>query len=196
MTFKRIISKPTFIFILSLILLLIGIPYGIYGLTLDGGASLGGALILMADFVIFIALLIDRAIVNKISPIRLSIYEFVFLVLCIMIYLHSQRKLIVDIENDNVEYLLVIQNPGNLINNETHLKFPFNKILSTKKSIVIVDKMPKHIDFNVNADWNKSYYYNRYEFEKYPKVTFFCKTSLDFKRDMNQDLIDSLINKE
>ena len=153
MTFKKIISNPT-LFILSSILLLIGIPYGIYGLTLDGGASLGGVLILMADFVIFIALLIDRAIVNKIPPKRLSIYEFVFLVICIMIYSYSQRKLIVDVENDNVEY------------------------------------------FNINADWNSSYYYNRYEFEKYPKVTFFCKTSLDFKRDMNQNRIDSLINNQ
>ena len=50
MTFKKIIAKPTLIFILTSILLLIGIPYGIYGLTLEGGASLGGALILIADF--------------------------------------------------------------------------------------------------------------------------------------------------
>ena len=196
MNFKKIISKPTLIFILSSILLLIGIPYGIYGLTLDGGASLGGVLILMADFVIFIALLIDRAIVNKIPPKRLSIYEFVFLVICIMIYSYSQRKLIVDIENDNVEYLLVIENPGDLNNNETHWEFPFNKRISTPKGIVIIDKMTKDIDFKINADWNSSYYYNRYEFEKYPKVIFFCKTSLDFKRDMNQNRIDSLINNQ
>ena len=196
MTFKKIISKPTLMFFLTSFLLLIGIPYGIYGLTLDGGASLGGALILMADVVILIALLIDRAIVKLISPIRLSIYEFVFLILCITLYLHSQRKLIVDIENENVEYLLVIENPGNLINNETHMEFPFNKRISTKKSIVIVDKMTKNIDFNINADWEKSYYYNRYEFEKYPKVTFYCSSSHDFKRNLNQNLIDSLMNNE
>ena len=196
MTLKKIIGKPTLIFILTSILLLISIPYGIYLLTLDGGKSLGGVLILMADFVMFIALLIDRVIVNKVPPIRLSIYEFIFLVLCITIYLHTQRKTIVDIENENIEYLLVIENPGNLTNNETHWKFPFNKRISTRKSIVIVDKMPKNIDFNINADWNKSYYYNRYEFEKYPKVTFFCKSSIDLKKDMNQNLIDNLINKE
>jgi hypothetical protein len=196
MTFKKILSKPTLIFILSSILLIVGIPYGIYGLTLDGGASLGGALILMADFVIFIALLIDRAIVKLIRPIRLSIYECIFLVLCITVYLYSQRKLIVDIENDDVGYLLIIENPGNLISNETHVEFPFNKRISTPKSIVIVDKMTENINFNINADWVKSYYYNRYEFEKYPRVTFFCKTSLDFKGDMSQNLIDSLINKK
>lgn len=196
MALKKIMNKPTLLFILTSILLLIGVPYGIYGLTLDGGASLGGALILMADFVIFIALLIDRAIVNKIPPVRLSIYEFVFLVLCITIYLDSQRKIIVDIENENVEYLLVIENPGNLISDETYWEFPFNKRITTKKSIVVVDKMTKNIDFNINANWNKSYYYNRYEFEKYPRVTFYCKPSLDFKRDMSQNLIDSLMNKE
>jgi hypothetical protein len=196
MIFKKIIAKPTLIYILSLILLLIGIPYGIYGLTLDGGASLGGFLILLADIVIFIALLIDRAIVSKIPPLRLSIYEFVFLVLCISAYLYSQRKLIVDIENESVEYLLVIENPGHLNNNKTHLAFPFNRKISTEKGIVIVDKMAKDIDFNINAYWKYSYYYNKYEFEKYPKVTFYCKTSLDFKRDMSQDLIDSLMNKE
>jgi len=196
MTFKKIIAKPTLIFILTSNLLLIGIPYGIYGLTLDGGASLGGALILMADFVIFIALLLDRAFVNIVPPLRLSIYEFIFLIICITIYLHSERKLIVDIENKNVEYLLVIENPGNLTNNETHREFPFNKRISTRNGTVIVDQMIKNIDFNINAAWNKAYYYNRYEFEKYPKVKFYCKSSLDFKRDMNQNLIDSLINNE
>lgn len=35
MTIKKIIAKPTLIFILSLI----GIPYGIYGLTLDGSKT-------------------------------------------------------------------------------------------------------------------------------------------------------------
>lgn len=194
MTFKKIIGKPTLILILTSILLLLGIPYGIYGLTLDGGASLGGALILMADFVIFIALLIDRAIVKIIPPIRLSIYEFAFLVLGITIYLYSQRRTFVDINNEKVEYLLIIENPGNLICDETQLEFPFNKRISTPKGIVIVDKMTKNIDFNINADWNKSYYYNRYEFEKYPRVTFYCKPNTNFKTNMSENLIDSLIN--
>lgn len=196
MIFKRIISKPTLIFILASILLLIGIPYGIYGLTLDGGASLGGVLILLADLLIFILLVIDRAIVKLISPLKLSVYEFVFLILGITIYMFSQRKLIVEIENENIEYLLVIENPGDMNNNKSHWEFPFDKRIYTQESIVIVDRINGKVDFNINADWNNSYYYNKYEFEKYPKVKFYCKTNFSLKKELNQNSIDSLMNKE
>jgi len=195
MTFKKVFYKPTLISISGFVLLLIGIPSGIYGLTLDGGASLGGALILVATFVIFLVLLIDRALVKRIAPLRLSIYELIFLIVSTSIYFYSQRKIIVDIKDSSIDFLLIIENPGNLTNNETQLEFPFNKRISTNESIVIVDNMTKNIDFNINAGWNKSYYYNRYEFDKYPKVKFFCKTSLDFKRDISENLIDSLMNK-
>jgi len=196
MIFNRIISKPTLIFILASILLLIGIPYGIYGLTLDGGASLGGVLILLADLLIFILLVIDRAIVKLISPLKLSIYEFVFLILGITIYMYSQRKIIVEIESENIEYLLVIENPGNLINNKIHWEFPFDQRIYTKESIVIVDKIIGNVDFNIHADWNNSYYYNKYEFEKYPEVKLYCRTNFALKKDLNQKMIDSLMNKK
>lgn len=196
MTFKRIIRKPTLIFILAPILLLIGIPYGIYGLTLAGGASLSGVLILLADLLIFIMLVIDRAIVKLISPLKLSLYEFVFLILSITIYMYSQRKLIVEIENENTAYLLVIENPGNLITNKTHWEFPFDKRIYTNENIVIVEKIIGRVDFDIDADWNNSYYYNSYEFEKYPHVKFYCKPNFALKKKLNQNLIDSLINKE
>ena len=196
MTFKKIIGKPTLISILASILLLFGIPLSIYyHITLEASASVLVLLIMLANFVIFIALLIDRIIVRKISQKKLSIYELVFLVLCITIYSYSERKTIVDIENENVEYLLVIENPGDLTNDKTHLKFPFNKRISTTNGIVIVDKMPKNLEFNINANWI-SYHYKEYEFEKYPKVTLYCKLGLDLIKNINQNFIDSLMNKE
>ena len=194
MTLKKIIAKSTLISILASILLLISIPSIIYDLTRDSSkAGLFGILILIIDFVIFIVLLIDRVIVKKIPPIRLSIYEFVFLILCTTIYLYSQRKIIVDIENENVEYLLVIENPGNLTNDETRREFPFNKRISSRDGVVVVDLEIKNIEFNTNADYI-SYYYKTYEFEKYPKVILFCWHRKAI--DISQNLIDSLMNKE
>jgi len=193
---KKWFRKPTLILFLSSILLLIGIPSGIYGLTLDGGASLGGALILLAEGIVLVALFIDRALVDKVSPLRLSIYELVFLLLGITVYLYSERTIIVDIKNENSEYLFVIENPGNLENDESVAQFPFNRKIASEKNYVIVDKMANNIDFNINADWDSSYYYNIYEFEKYPRVKFFSKTDLSLIEHINQNLINSLINQK
>ena len=39
--------KPTSFLIVGIIILIIGIPFGLYALTLNGGGSLGGVLVLL-----------------------------------------------------------------------------------------------------------------------------------------------------
>ena len=195
MDFRKLYRNPTLIFILSIIFLAVGIPYGIYGLTLDGGASLGGVLIIIADIIVFIIFRVDRVLAKKIQPVRLSFYELGILIIGISIYIYSNRKIIVEIENEKVEYLLVIENPGDLENDKTTIEFPINKKILTKRNTVIVNKMVKDIDFIIEADWNNSYYYKTYRFEKYPRVKLFCKSNNAIRKDLNQNLIDSLIIK-
>lgn len=78
--------KPTLFSILSIIGIILGIPLGLYNLTLSGGASLGGILILGAVMILAGILGIDRALVSKIDPIKLSMIEFIAAVIFFIVY--------------------------------------------------------------------------------------------------------------
>ena len=84
--------KPTFFSILSVIGIIIGIPFGLYGLTLSGGASLGGVLILGGVIGLVILLAIDRALASTITPKKLSIYELIISIAFLMIYFFKIRQ--------------------------------------------------------------------------------------------------------
>lgn len=90
---KNYLRKPTLFLILGLIIILVGLPFGIYGLTLSGGASLGGTLILVLVFIVFIFLVIDRVLVHVISLKKLNIIEVMFLFIASTIYLYQNRKI-------------------------------------------------------------------------------------------------------
>jgi len=68
------------------VLLVIGIPTGLYGLTLNGGASLGGVLILSGVFIFLPFLVMDRILVNQIKPFKLSVYELIFILIILFCY--------------------------------------------------------------------------------------------------------------
>lgn len=90
-------NKPTLFLIVGVLVLFIGIPFGIYGLTLNGGASLGGVLVLLGVFICIPFIVIDRILVNKIKPAKLSIYELIFLGIVLIFYLSDNKKLYVDL---------------------------------------------------------------------------------------------------
>lgn len=176
---EKAFRKPTVFLILGIILILIGLPFGIYGLTLSGGASLGGALILMAVAIVFIFLVIDRILVRIINPRKLNIIEVVFLFIVSAIYLYQNRKIEIEQLNQNSEFMIVIENNGKLKNNDYDYKFPFNKKIKTTKNYVIAEKLPQSIDIKSPKNWENFYYYNIYNYPKYPKVVLFAKTSSD-----------------
>ena len=83
---KEIFEKSTIFSIFSIIGIILGIPYGLYGLTLNGGASLGGTLVLLGVFILVLILVIDRGIVSYVNPFRLSLIELIIAILIFLIY--------------------------------------------------------------------------------------------------------------
>lgn len=73
---KNIVNKPTLILVIAIIIIIIGIPSGIYGLTLNGGASLGGVLILFGVFITVLILILDRFFVSFINYKKLNLLNF------------------------------------------------------------------------------------------------------------------------
>jgi prepilin signal peptidase PulO-like enzyme (type II secretory pathway) len=135
---SEILKKPTFFSILSIIAIIIGIPYGIYGLTLNGGASLGGVLILIGVFIAIIILAIDRGIVSKVKPLKLTIIEILFSIILILIYQYREKEIIVNLENYKENYFVVIYNNGKLKNSEIVSKMLFDKKCNVEKDYVVI----------------------------------------------------------
>jgi len=78
--------KPTFVSVISVIGIVLGIPFGAYCLTLKVGASLGGVLVF--GFVIGLAILlaVDRILASFFDTKKLSLVEFGMCVICLLIY--------------------------------------------------------------------------------------------------------------
>ena len=111
-------NKPTLFLIIGIVVLIIGIPAGLYGLTLNGGASLGGALILIGVIAFIPFFVIDRILVNRIKPLKLSIYEFILIVIVLIFNSSQKRKIVVDLTDYKNDYFVVVFNDGNLKNSE------------------------------------------------------------------------------
>ncbi len=152
-----IFSKPTLVSIIGLIIIVIGIPYGLYGLTLNGCSSLGGVLILFAVFITFIVLIFDRLLVSKIGQRNLSIVEFFILAIVIIFYSYSKRNLIIELENQKTNYFVLIENDGSFVNTELNYKFPFDKFLISKGNSAVINSISKNyhqLELDYPKDWN------------------------------------------
>ncbi|SEL72384.1 hypothetical protein SAMN04487910_3179 [Aquimarina amphilecti] len=71
---------------IGIIVFVLGIPSVIYGLTLNGGASLGGVLILSGVILFIPFFIIDRILVKWIKPLKLSILELIFSLIILLCY--------------------------------------------------------------------------------------------------------------
>lgn len=171
---KRIFKKPTIIFIIGIILLVIGIPYGIYGLTLPGGDSLGGALILFIAIpcvLFFVAF--DRILVQFLSQKILNLSEVIFLIIAATVYTYKNRAVEIIQLNQESKFLIVIENNGDLKTDNYTYKFPFDKVIRTDKNFVIATDLPENIGIETPEGLEYSYYYNVYHYKNYPKVVLF-----------------------
>lgn len=189
---KNVIQRPTIFLILGIIIVSIGLPYGIYGLTLSGGASLGGTLILIGIFITFIFVLIDRILVRFINQKKLNIIELIFLFFVSTIYLYQNRSIEIEPLNQESEFMIVIENNGKLKNDSYKYKIPFKKQIQTHNNFVIVENLTQDIDVKTPNSWNNSYYYNVYNYQEYPKVVIFGKTT----RNMDSLKVLEYIKKE
>ena len=154
---KEIFEKSTLFSILCIIGVVIGIPYGIYGLTLDGGQSLAGTLVLVGVIFLIVILAIDRGIVSKIKPLKLSLIELFLSIIVLIIYQYNERKVLIDLMNYNENYFVVIYNNENLKENILKSKFLFNKKIIVEDNFVIIPRKIK-TDLNLKVispkKWN------------------------------------------
>ena len=154
---KNILQKPTIFSIIGIVLISIGIPFGIYGLTLSGGASLGGVLILVGVFIAFILLIIDRILIRFINKQKLNTIELIFLIVATAIYLCKNRSIEIEQLNQESEFVIVIENNGKLKNSPYKYKFPFSKKIQTDKNVVIAENLPQDINVETPNSWNNSF---------------------------------------
>ena len=88
MNFKK--YKPTFISVLSIIGIMIGIPFGLYCMTLKGGASIGAVLVFGVVIGLIVLLAIDRLFISHINPKKLSLIEIILFIISFLLYLVTQ----------------------------------------------------------------------------------------------------------
>ena len=88
MNFKNL--KPTFIAVVSIIGIILGIPFGGYCMTLEGGASLAGVLVFGIVIGLAVLLVIDRILASFFNPKKLSLIEIAICIGLVIIYLTTQ----------------------------------------------------------------------------------------------------------
>lgn len=190
---KFIFTKPTIISILGLILILIGLPFGIYGLTLDGGASLGGVLTLFGVLIVVIIFIIDRVAAEKINNRKLNITETILLLVLTSVFFFSSRKVIFDISQNESNYFVLIENNGKCKNSELKYSFPFNKKITTKENNSVINSIEENyqkIDVEVPTKWKglrmQPWLSNKIN------IQFYSNPEIEF----SERQIDSIINIE
>lgn len=82
--------KPTFVAVIAVIGIVLGIPFGAYCLTLKGGVSLGGVLVFGIVIGLAILLAVDRMLASFFDTKKLSIIEFGIFVICLLVYFANE----------------------------------------------------------------------------------------------------------
>jgi hypothetical protein len=82
--------KLTFVSVLAVVGIILGIPFGAYCLTLKGGASLGGILVFGVVIGLAVLLAIDRMLAPFFDVKKLSLIEFGMLVICLLVYFGTE----------------------------------------------------------------------------------------------------------
>lgn len=142
--FKDLFRKPTVFSNLGLILIAIGFPSGLYGLTLDGGSSLGGALILVGTVITAVIVGLDRFFISSLSLKKVNIIESTILLLGLTFLSFSEREIIIDLTKKDFEYFIIFENNGTLTNSELEYSFPFNKKLKFKNNSSVINSISEN----------------------------------------------------
>ena len=195
----RLTFKPTFISVTSIFLILISIPIGIYSYVKSSPSTEGWVLTFMLFLFIGVGILysIDRLLVKLINPKKLTYVEVVLTILSYILLIYSSRQLKIDLRNSKQEFVIVIENSGQLINNQYVTKSFFDKEIKSNENIIVVDEIPDKVDLNQRPiSWNGSYYYNIYSFNKYKKVLLFSNPELNINQRISEKFIDSIIKNK
>lgn len=122
-------GKFTLFWILGLLIIIIGIPYGLYACTLDGGSSLGGVVILLFVLITGLIMVIDRVLVKAIKPLQLSLGELMLGIAGLSSYYYDNRKVEIDISRNKTDYFVVAFTPSPDSKAKIENMFPFDKYI-------------------------------------------------------------------
>ena len=195
----KITFRPTFFSVISMLLILISIPLGIYNYTKSDASTEGWVLTFMLILYIGIGILYstDRFFVLIINPNILTIIEIVLTLLCYIFLMYYTRKLAIDMTNSKQEFVLIIENPGQLTNTQYSTKSIFDKEIKSTENIIIVDNIPNSIDLKQRPkSWNDAHYYNKYSFDKYENVVLYSSSELKINDCISETFIDSLVKNK
>ena len=136
--------------------LAIGIPTGIYSLTLDTMERLGGVYVLMGVAITIGVLIIDRSLVQVVKRKTLNSIETLLLLVGISFYLYEGRESLIDISPDS-DYFVLIENNGSFQDSELEYKFPFSKKLMPNENHAVINSISdnfRQIKLNPPEDWS------------------------------------------
>jgi hypothetical protein len=135
---KKIIYRPTFFSITATLILIIGVPFGLYCLSLKGGDSLGAIWIFLAVVSAFIILIIDRLLITKFSAIKITVIEIIITGIFFLITALNGKSVIIDLSDYQKKYFILMYNNGNLINSAISPSFPFDKKAKNNGNSVVI----------------------------------------------------------
>ncbi len=173
--------------------MLIGLPYGIYGLTLDGGSSLGGVLILIGVIIVLFIYIADRVASEKINIKKLNIIEIAIITTFVLIFSFTNREVIFDISKNESNYFVLIENNGNFRNSELKYSFPFDKKIILKNNYAVIGSIENNYQ-RINVE--ESNKWNGLQMQPWPinkvNIQFYSNPNVEF----DEKEIDSIIKKE
>ncbi|NRD20243.1 hypothetical protein HNV08_09300 [Winogradskyella eckloniae] len=189
----KIFKNPTIFSILGIILILVGLPFGINGLTLNGGGSLGGAIILFGVLIVGLIVILDRILAHKANTKIINRIEITILIIGITIFSFTKREIIIDLSDENTDYFVVLENNGTLKNSELDYSFPFNKKMEFKDKVGIINSIAdnyQRIELESPHNW-KSKRIQPWKMNDF-KIRFYSNGDLK----LTDKEVDSIINKE
>jgi|GEM_PF-1895432 len=195
---EKMTSKPTLVSVISILIIILSIPQGIYNYYISSPSTIGWLPVFLLFIYLFFGgiLLIDRALVKRISPIKLSIAEFLFFVVCFILWTYNTRTLVVDITDTKEDYVLIVENNGKLVNSVLNRTSFFGKEIKTSDNLIIVDETPNIELHRRPTLWGGSHYYGVYSYDKYKKVVVYSNSELDMNKKMSEMFVDSLIESK
>lgn len=191
-TFKN----PTVFSILGTLIILIGLPIGFIGLTLKGGASLGGAIILLGLSIIILVVFLDRIFVNEKNRKLINGIELTLLFFGITYFTYTERQIIIDLKNIETNYFVVLENDGTLYNSNLHYIFPFDRKMEFNKNLGIINSINdnyQRLKLKSPREWN-SQKIQPWKTNKY-KIRFYSNGDLSLTKNEIDSLIKIELNK-
>ena len=187
------LSNPTIFSILCISIILIGIPYGIYGLRGEGFDRLGGTYILFGSFLAFILLLIDRVLIKYVAQKTLNYIQLAIIIIAVISNSYSHKKIVLDIESISSDYFILIENDGSMQNSKLEYVFPFSKKLIYEDNHAVIKSFDTQLrDIQVVSPVAWEGYIMTSQNSDGKQIQFFKHSNIE----MDQKSMDSVMRSE